>query len=319
MPASQGLLIIFSVVTGLLVIASSIGFVLHVGKPAHITPETLHNLNTRIKAWWLIVGVLGAAFGLGNKAIVLLFFFVSLQAMREIFSHCDFPASDHHALIWCFYIALPLQYFLVFYQHNFFLFTFIPIFAFLFLPLLLLKKINNHDFLNRLTKMQWSIITCIYCTSYIPALISLKTSNNTSAENYLLIAFLIFTVQSCDVFQYIFGKLFGKHKIASKISPSKTWEGLAYGISASTILSSSLYWLTPFNFWHTFIMALTINIFGFYGGLVFSAVKRDLKIKDWGSMIKGHGGVLDRVDSLIFSAPVFFWIIYYGDALHLFR
>jgi len=113
-------------------------------------------------------------------------------------------------------------------------------------------------------------------------------------------------VQSSDVFQYIWGKLFGRRKVAPAISPSKTVEGLAGGVLSATILGAFLWWITPFSVWQAALMALAINVMGFFGGLVMSAIKRDRGVKDWGDLIEGHGGMLDRLDSVVFAAPVFF-------------
>jgi phosphatidate cytidylyltransferase len=116
-------------------------------------------------------------------------------------------------------------------------------------------------------------------------------------------------VQSSDVLQYVWGKLFGKHKLAPVLSPSKTWEGLIGGVLSASALGASLYWITPFSPLQAAGFALMITTLGFFGGLVMSAIKRDFGVKDWGYMISGHGGALDRVDSLLFSAPAFFHIV----------
>jgi len=127
----------------------------------------------------------------------------------------------------------------------------------------------------------------------------------------LLIAFLVIVVQSSDVLQYVWGKLFGRHKLAPSISPSKTWEGLLGGVLSATALGAALWWATPFNPWQAALMALAINVMGFFGGLVMSAIKRDRGVKDWGTLIEGHGGMLDRLDSVVFAAPIFFHLTRY--------
>jgi phosphatidate cytidylyltransferase len=111
--------------------------------------------------------------------------------------------------------------------------------------------------------------------------------------------------------QYVFGKLFGRHKVAPRVSPSKTWEGLIGGGLSATAVGAGLFWITPFNPWQAALMALAIVLAGFFGGLVLSAVKRSLGAKDWGTMIEGHGGALDRMDSVSFAAPVFFHLTNY--------
>lgn len=108
--------------------------------------------------------------------------------------------------------------------------------------------------------------------------------------------------------QYVWGKLFGRHKSAPQLSPSKTVEGFAGGVLSATLLGVALYCITPFQVWEAAAMALLIAVLGFFGGLVLSAIKRDRGIKDWGAMIEGHGGMLDRMDSVAFAAPIFFHV-----------
>ena len=108
------------------------------------------------------------------------------------------------------------------------------------------------------------------------------------------------------MFQYVFGKTLGKHKIAPNVSPNKTWEGFIGGILTATLLGAGLWWATPFSPWQAAGMALAITLLGFAGGLTMSAIKRDRGVKDYGKLIAGHGGVMDRIDSICFAAPVFF-------------
>jgi len=126
-----------------------------------------------------------------------------------------------------------------------------------------------------------------------------------------LIAFLVLVVQGSDVLQYVWGKLAGKHKVAPKLSPSKTVEGLVGGVASATALGASLYWITPFTPLQAAGISFAICMMGFLGGLVMSAIKRDAGVKDWGQMIEGHGGMLDRLDSLAFAAPVYFHFVRY--------
>ena len=118
-------------------------------------------------------------------------------------------------------------------------------------------------------------------------------------------------MQSSDVLQYVFGKLFGRRQLAPEVSPSKTVEGLAGGVLCATALGASLWWITPFNLWQAALMSLAITAMGFFGGLVLSAIKRDRGVKDWGNLIEGHGGMLDRLDSVVFAAPIFFHLTRY--------
>src|SRR5699024_3743592 len=110
-----------------------------------------------------------------------------------------------------------------------------------------------------------------------------------------LLLFLVIVVQGSDVLQYIWGKLFGRHPIAPSVSPNKTWEGFIGGVLTATVLGSGLAWLTPFAPWQAGVMAFISCVLGFAGGLVMSSIKRDRDIKDFGALIPGHGGVMDRL------------------------
>ncbi len=148
---------------------------------------------------------------------------------------------------------------------------------------------------------------CVFCVSHVPALLTLAIPGY-EGRQLLLIAFLVLVVQSSDVLQYVWGKLFGRRKIAPLLSPSKTVEGFVGGVLSATAVGAALWWITPFSPWQAAAMALVVNLMGFFGGLVMSAIKRDRGVKDWGQLIEGHGGMLDRLDSVIFAAPIFFHI-----------
>jgi phosphatidate cytidylyltransferase len=150
----------------------------------------------------------------------------------------------------------------------------------------------------------------VFCVSHIPALLTLDIPGF-EGKNLLLVAFLVIVVQGSDVLQYVFGKLAGRHKVAPALSPSKTWEGLIGGVASATAVGASLWWITPFSPLQAAGMAFVTCLMGFLGGLVFSAIKRDRGVKDWGRMIEGHGGMLDRLDSVIFAAPILFHLTRY--------
>ena len=154
-------------------------------------------------------------------------------------------------------------------------------------------------------------MSCIFCISHVPALLFLNLENFSPENNILLVIFMIATVQSSDVLQYIWGKLVGGPKIMPRLSPSKTISGTVGGILSATLVAMLMAPITPFTYWQAGLIGLIVCIMGFLGGLVMSAIKRDHGVKDWGKMINGHGGMLDRMDSVCFSAPIFFHIVRY--------
>ena len=182
--------------------------------------------------------------------------------------------------------------------------------VFLLLPIIVALRGDTRDFMGRVAEIQWGLMICVFCLSHLPALITLQIPGF-QGRGLLLIAFLVLVVQSSDVLQYVWGKLLGRHQIAPRLSPSKTVEGTVGGILSATLLGAALWWITPFSPWQAGLIALAINLMGFCGGLVMSAIKRDRGVKDWGWLIEGHGGVLDRLDSVIFAAPIFFHVTRY--------
>ncbi len=213
--------------------------------------------------------------------------------------------GDHRALFWAFFFFIPLQYWLVAVDWYGLFSILIPIYAFLFLPTRTAWSGETEKFLERTAKIQWGLMVSVYCVSHAPALLMLQIPGF-EGQNALLLFYLVLVVQSSDVLQYVFGKIMGRRRIAPDVSPNKTWEGFLGGILSATLLGAALWWATPFSPLQAAGMSLVITLLGFSGGLVMSAIKRDRGIKDFGTLIEGHGGILDRIDSICFAAPVFF-------------
>ncbi|WP_394893632.1 phosphatidate cytidylyltransferase [Mesorhizobium sp. AaZ16] len=271
---------------------------------------TLVNLNQRIKAWWVMVALIAIAFLFGKDGMIVLFALISFAALREFVTLTHSRRSDHWVLLGMFGIIIPVQYWLVWTEWYGLFTIFIPVYCFLIMPAITALHGDTERFLERIAAQQWAVMLAVYCVSHVPALMTLPIPGYEN-RSLLLIAFLIVTVQGSDVLQYIFGKLFGKHRFSPTVSPSKTWEGLIGGLLSASALGALLYWLTPFSPLEAAGVAFLACLMGFLGGLVASAIKRDQGVKDWGHLIEGHGGMMDRADSLVFAAPVFFHIVRY--------
>ena len=314
MDVSATLVRIFGAVFLVLAVASTIGLTLKWRQGFDRAHATIDNLNARLKAWWIMIAVITAATWAGAWGVIALFALVSFQCLREYVSLAPTRKGDHRALIWSFYVFLPLQYYLIAAGWYGLFSILIPVYAFLLLPISASLSADTTRFLERSAKIQWGLMICAYCLSHVPALLTLEIPDY-AERNLLLVVFLLLTVQSSDVFQYIWGKLLGRHALSKQISPSKTVEGLAGGMLSATAMGAALWWITPFSPGEAAFVALVINTLGFFGGFVLSAIKRDRGVKDWGHLIEGHGGMLDRVDSLAFSAPVFFHLLRHGWTL----
>lgn len=302
-------IMLFAGIGALLALASLTGFVLKRRSGEGENP-VIDNLNARINAWWVMVAVIGIAFWLGHTAVVVLFYLVSFFALREFMTLTPTRRSDYPALAAAFYFVLPMQYLLVGIGWYGLFAIFIPVYIFLLLPILASLGGDTTRYLERASKVQWGLMIAVFCVSHVPALLTLEI-RGFEGRNLLLIAWLVIVVQLSDVLQYVCGKLAGKRKIAPNLSPSKTVEGFLGGVALATLIGAALFWITPFSFWQAALIALMLNLLGFFGGLVMSAIKRDRGVKDWGHMIEGHGGMLDRLDSVCFAAPIFFHTVRY--------
>ncbi|MBK5566497.1 phosphatidate cytidylyltransferase [Ensifer sp. SSB1] len=312
--ASLDMLKLLLGVGGILVLASSIGYVLKQKLSPDGSNGAIENLNARIKAWWAMVVLIAIAFVAGRVGVLLLFAFCSFAALREFITLINTRRGDHWAIAAAFFVVLPINYFLLWAEQYGIYSIFVPVYAFLLMPIVAVLRGDTRDFLLRISEVQWALMICVFCASHVPALLTLQIPGY-DGRNVLLIAFLVIVVQSSDVLQYVWGKLFGRTKIAPTLSPSKTVEGFVGGVASATLIGASLWWITPFTPMQAAVMSLIITLMGFFGGLVMSAIKRDRGVKDWGHLIEGHGGLIDRLDSVVFSAPIFFHLTRYWWSL----
>jgi phosphatidate cytidylyltransferase len=278
--------------------------------------STLENLKARVDAWWWMVTIFSISLALGKNGMFALYLLVSFFALREYITLGPLPRGDHRTLTWVFFVILPLHYLLAWAPWYGMFTIFIPVYAFIFIPIRSALSGEVDRFLERTARIQWGVLTCVYFLSHLPMLLYLPIKGY-EGQNAKLVFFVVMITQMSDVFQYVFGKTMGRRKIAPTVSPGKTWEGLIGGGLTTVAIGTGLWWCTPFPIYAAALMSLLLVIAGFLGGLVMSAVKRSIGAKDWGRGIPGHGGVLDRMDSLLFAAPVFFHVTgyYFGTNL----
>jgi phosphatidate cytidylyltransferase len=301
------LLWLFGGIAGTLVLATVAGQALRVSVSTAGARETVANVNARIGAWWMMSAAFLVATLTGGVGSIILFGLVSMLALREFVTLSPTSRADHRALAWAFFVVIPLQYLLVGIEWYGLFSILIPVYAFLLVATRIVLAGETEDFLERAATIQWGLMACVYCVSYAPALMLLDIEGYDSGSGKLLL-FLVVVVQASDVLQFVWGKLVGRQRIAPTISPNKTWEGFLGGVACATLVGTALWWATPFNPWQAAAMSLLIALAGFAGGLVMSAIKRDRGVKDYGGLLPGHGGVLDRIDSLLFAAPIFFHV-----------
>jgi phosphatidate cytidylyltransferase len=307
---------LFGVVLCALIIFHVVGNILKDRRGREPGHSTIDTLNARIRAWWKMCTIFGLSILLGRIGALVVFAVISFLAMREYMTLVPTRRGDHRTLFWSFFLIMPLQYYLVGAQRYGLFSIMIPVLAFIFVPTSIAIAGDTSNFLERSAKIQFGLMVCVYCLSHAPALLLLNIPGF-AGHNARLLLYLGFVDQMNDILQYVWDKLIGKHKIAWRVSPNKTWEGFAAGVVSATVIGTALWWATPFTPLQSAGMSFMICLLGFAGSLVISALKRDIGIKDFGVVIEGQGGILDHVDSLCFAAPIFFHLVRYYFAPQL--
>jgi phosphatidate cytidylyltransferase len=295
-------------IVGLLTLATLVGAVLAARAKTDDVRRTVDNLNSRTRAWWVMAAVFAAAMAAGPLGACVLFALVSFLAMREVVTLTPTRLGDHRTLFWAFFVIIPIQYWLICVERVGIFSIFVPVYCFLFIAIRSALHGDATRYLERTAKIQWAVFICVYCVSHAPALLTLRIPGY-DGESWKLLVFLVVVVQLSDVLQYVWGKLLGRRKIAPNLSPNKTWEGFVGGVLTATAIGAAMTPITPFRVWQAALIALMSALLGFFAGLVMSAIKRDAGVKDYGHLIAGHGGMMDRIDSLTFAAPVFFHVV----------
>lgn len=304
------LLWLFGDVVVLLYIATLIGRWMKRRRKSEASRAAIDNVNARIRAWWKMCAIFVGAILLGHVGALVLFGIISFLALREYMTLVPTRRGDHRTLFWSFFVIMPLQYCLIGFQWYGFFALMIPVMAVVFVPTSIAIAGDTASFLERSAKIQFGIMVCAYCLSYAQALLLLKIPGYEGQDARLLL-YLVIVDQMSGVLQFVWDKLIGKNKIAWRVSPNKTWEGSLGGVLSATALGTAMWWATPFTPLQSAGISFTICVFGFCGSLVMSAIKRDIGIKDFGVVIERRGGILDRIDSLCFAAPVFYQLVRY--------
>lgn len=300
------LMIVVALIFALLIFATLLFFVWGKIKPQ----ANLTELKARTKSWWFMSLIFIGATMIHPTISFIAMAMLSFMAFRELYSALDFRGSDRRAIFWAF-VAIPIQYYLAYIGWYGAYIIFIPIMMFLLLPMRLVLKGDTDDIIRSMSLLQWVLMLTVFGISHMAYLLSLPEIDGFQSGGRGLLLFLVFLTEINDVMQFTWGKLFGKHKIIPKVSPNKTWEGFIGGILSTTVIGYFLKFLTPLDDYQVIFVSFMIGVSGFIGDVVMSSVKRDIGVKDMGNSIPGHGGVLDRIDSLAYTAPVFFHLVYY--------
>lgn len=248
----------------------------------------------RVKTWIYIIIV----FALGISHPFAMALFVSWIGLQSFFEFSRMYKLPVNIVISSILIGIAQFYLLFYFNIEHYL---------LYGSLLGISVLLYFLVLKSSVKQLYGLsIALLVCLLSFPHLLWIRNSNNGISA----IIFIVVVTELNDVFQYLMGKVFGKNKITPQISPNKTLEGLIGGVFLTIILSNILgYFLLKTNILTNSILGLILGISGFFGDIFMSYLKRKTGVKDTGNLLPGHGGLLDRMDSLIFNAPLFFWAL----------
>lgn len=265
----------------------------------------------RIRTWWVIF-IFFSLMIFGTKYVSMLAVaFICFLALKEYFSLVSKDEVDSRVRLWA-YLSIPGQFYFIYISWFSLFLLFIPFYWFLFLPFRMILAGQTKNYLHRISTIQWGLLLNVFSLSHLAYLQNLGSEINPNAGVGGLIIFVVALTQLNDVFQFCWGKLIGGKKIVPSVSPNKTWAGFIGGACSTAALSALIApYLTTITFGHSIILGLLLAIAGFIGDVNISALKRDIGVKDSGTALPGHGGILDRVDSLSYTAPLFFHYIRY--------
>ncbi|MBX3421855.1 MAG: phosphatidate cytidylyltransferase [Pirellulaceae bacterium] len=284
-----------------------------------INPALMNKFNQRVNAWWLMSAILAFSILIHAIGTVVLFALVSFWGLREFITMAPTRRGDHRALFWALIVFTPLQYVLIglerlgwFKSVDYYgLYSImIPVYASIFVPARIALSGDHKRYLERSAQITSGLLICVYAFSHAPALINLKLAGSDGrpwgGSTIGLFFFFVLLSQLSEILQWTWSQVVGKHLIAEEISTSRTWEGFIGGTLSLGIVGAVLWWVTPFTIWEAACMSMVIGVMGMFGGMTMSAIKRDRGVTDYGSLVAGHAGVLDRIDTLCFAAPVFY-------------
>ncbi len=277
---------------------------------ADVDIRLLEPFLSRLRGWWALFTVLGSSFLLqglwGTEITMVLFGVMSFWAMREFLTMTPTRPADHLALFCVLFTCIPVQYTLVSWGLYGAYSILIPTYAFLLVPASITLSGDSTHFLERAAKIDMGMLICVYSLSYAPALLTLKLPENSGSSNIGLLFFFVLMAQLSDMLQYALSQLPTKHLIAPSINSSKSWEGVLGASLSVMLIGAALSWATPFPYLTAGFLSLVICLMSVAGAMTLSAIKRDRGVRDYGTLIEGHGGILDRIDSICFAAPIFF-------------
>ncbi len=297
--------------TGLVVViltlTATVYLILRKRKPS----EGLSKIGSRIWSWWILAGVFILALIFDRNFMLLFLAFVSYLALKEYLSIVPTRRADRRILFLA-YLGIPFQYFIIWQNWYLLFLVFIPSFIFIIIPLGMVLSGEAQGFLRAHGTLTWGMMAAVFSLGHLAYLLVLPDAANPIAGGAGLFLFVVALTLLNDVAHFTLGKALGGPRLVPQVSTTRSWAGLVGGIIFTAVIA----WLvapllTPFTAVEAIGAGVLISLGGVVGYLIFSGIKGDLQLKDRGTMVMGRGGVLNRIDSLIFTSPLFFHFVFY--------
>lgn len=312
---------------GIVFVALAVGSVIRIFSLRNAHEELRHKRFASLRTWWIIAVVVAACLVLGRLGICLLLAAAGMIAFREYATLLGIRDSERLA-VYAVYGISALHYLLIFFGQVSAFLVFVPLGGLAILAVLQLLRGDPRGYVRTLGGVYWGMMVLTYGVSHAAYLFIYPATAAGPAGPAGWFLFLVVLTEADDIFQAIVGRAFGSHKrhrLVPVISPNKTWEGLIGGMLATITLAILLApWLTtladgsdsgPLSRWGGPVLAGTVvTLAGLFGDINMSAVKRDSGVKDSSALLPGMGGLIDRVDSLTFTAPTFVYFVVWWTA-----
>jgi len=311
LPMDSRTVLVLGGVIALVVLASGLGVVLSRTVRGETARATVRGWNARVRAWWVMCALFVGALFAGAGGSAVLFALVSFLALREYITVAPTRRGDHRALFWAFFVILPLHYYVLHVQWYGLFCVFVPVYAFLFIPIRALVADDHERFVERMATIQWGLMVCVYFVSHAPALLLLELPRYPETAAALLL-FLVVTVQVAEAAQFLCDRCIGGPKILPKTSPEATYTGFLAGLAAASAVALALRAATPFSWPEALGVSAAMAAMGFFGHVTMSAVQLARGVRSYQSM-------MERIAPLCFAAPVFFHYVSYfhsGPGVH---
>jgi phosphatidate cytidylyltransferase len=315
--ANQQVALLFVIVFGVLSLVSVAALLVSMRERGANAWERHERFQRDLRAVWGGAVLFWLSWVSGPVGATLMFGVVSFLALREFITLMHTRRSDHRSLIAAFFVVLPAQYIIVGTRHFDLFSVFVPVYVFIALPVISALAGDPERFLERNAKIQWGIMVCVFGLSHAPALLLLDFPGH-AGRGAFLVFFLVVVAAVAQIGQEGMSRWLRRRPVARAISRSFSYRAWGLGALMGALAGTALFWITPFDAWQAFVMALIAAAAGTLGEFVMQALKKDAGVAYWGNQasVTGAVGLLDRIAPLAFAAPVFFHSVRWYFRLH---